>query len=96
LHGEAFSKILQTLALYFDWILIDSPPIALTDTLTLARHAEGSLLVVRADRTPQEAVIAAVTALGAKHVLGLVLNGVQGLERRYSKYNGYYRKGSQR
>ena len=32
LHGEAFSKTMQTLAPYFDWILIDSPPVALSPT----------------------------------------------------------------
>ena len=47
-------------------------------------------MVVRADRTPREAVDEAVTLVGKEHILGIVLNGVGGLHRLYSKY-GYYR-----
>ena len=76
----------------FKWIVIDSPPIVpVADALALARHADASLLVVRAGRTPCEAVEEAFEALGAKHVMGVVLNGVEGLEQLYSKYNSYYR-----
>jgi len=93
LHGEAFSKVMHTLAPHFDWILIDSPPITLlTDALALARHADGTLLVVRAGQTSRDAVDSAVKSLGPKTLIGVVLNGVNGLERRYSKYYGSYRK----
>jgi len=95
LHGEAFAKVMQKLSPHFDWTLIDSPPVApLTDALALAQQADASLLVVRAGRTPREAVGTAIVALGAKHVLGVVLNGVEGVERLYSKYYGHYRNPS--
>ena len=42
-------------------------------------------------RQTREVVDAAIESLGAEHVLGVVLNGVEGLARRYSKYNEYYR-----
>lgn len=91
LCGEGLGRIMQTLSPHFNWIVIDSPPVTLlTDALALARHAEGSLLVVRAGRTPSEAIEAAVEALGPKHVLGVVLNGVEGLQRKYAKYSKYY------
>lgn len=91
LHGETFSKVMQTLAPHFDWILLDSPPLGpLTDALELARHAEAALLVVRAGRTPREAVDAALAALGPRYVAAVILNGAPGLARRYSKYYGYY------
>lgn len=96
LHGDLVPRILQSLTTHFDWIIIDSPPVTLlTDALAVARHADASLVVVRAGQTPQAAVTAALAALGPKHVLGVVLNGVEGLEKRYSKYHGYYRKSSQ-
>lgn len=92
LHGDAFAGIMDVLAPHFKWIVIDSPPIApLADTLALARHADASLLVVRSGQTPREAVDAAIESLGAKHILGVVLNGVEGLARRYAKYSKYYR-----
>ena len=91
LHGDGFAQVMQRLSPHFKWIVIDSPPVApVADALALARHADASILVVRAGRTPTEAVEAAVESLGRKHVMGVVLNGVEGLGRLYSKYNKYY------
>jgi capsular exopolysaccharide synthesis family protein len=87
LQTPAFGHVLQTLSSHFDWILIDSPPaIALTDALSLQQHADGSLLVVRADRTPREAVEETVALLGKKHLLGVVLNGVEQRNHLYYQY----------
>jgi hypothetical protein len=44
------------------------------------------LLVVRAGRTPGDAVEDAMALLGPQHVLGIILNGVEGVERLYSNY----------
>jgi Mrp family chromosome partitioning ATPase len=94
LHGEAFTRLMQSLSVCFDWIIIDSPPIALfSDALALATHTDASLLVVRAGRTPSDAVTAAVAALGSNNLLGIILNGVEGLDRRYSKYYSHYKTG---
>ena len=62
----------------------------LTDALSLRQRADACLLVVRADTTPRDAVDQAVNLVGKEHILGIVLNGVEGLHRLYSKY-GYYR-----
>ena len=32
-----------------------------------------------------------MTLLGREHLLGIVLNAVEGLDRLYSKYSKYYR-----
>jgi len=91
LQSEALSTIMQELSAYFDWILIDSPPVMpLTDALSLARHANASLLVARAGHTPRQAIEQTVKLLGNGHVIGVLLNGVEGLHRIYSKYYGYY------
>jgi capsular exopolysaccharide synthesis family protein len=90
LQAEALSVVIQRLSPHFDWILIDSPPvIPLTDALSLARQANGSLLVARAGRTPSEALEKAITLLGRQQVVGVVLNGVEQLDRLYSGYYGY-------
>jgi Mrp family chromosome partitioning ATPase len=84
---------LERLSLHFDWILIDTPPVApLTDAVSLSRHVDGTLLVVRAGCTPQEAVKEALTLIGPKHVLGIVFNAAESLNRLYSQYYGYYDK----
>jgi|ERR1700722_9767346 len=95
LQSEGLSGLMETVSPYFDWVVIDSPPITpLIDALALARHADASLLVVRAGRTPQEAVTTACTLLGPKHVIGIILNGVEGLNRLYGKYYGRYGGGA--
>ena len=91
LQKTAAADLFQNLAPHFDWILIDSPPVLpLTDALSLRQRADACLLVVRADATPRDAVDQAVNLIGKEQILGLVLNGVEGLHRMYSKY-GYYR-----
>jgi capsular exopolysaccharide synthesis family protein len=92
LQTPAVGDVLQSLAHYFDWILIDSPPVLpLTDALSLRQRADACLLVVRADKTPREALDETVRLVGKENILGIVLNGVEGLHRLYSKY-GYYRQ----
>ena len=93
LQSDSLPRVLQRLSPYFDWILIDTPPVGLlTDALLISQHADASLLVVRADRTPREAVEEALKLLGPKRVLGVLLNGSQGLNRLYSQYSGYFGK----
>jgi capsular exopolysaccharide synthesis family protein len=92
LQSPTLAQVFEKLAPHFEWIIIDSPPvIPLTDTLSLKHHADAGLLVVRADRTPRSMVESAVARVGSKHLLGLVFNGSEELERAYSDYGKYYR-----
>jgi Mrp family chromosome partitioning ATPase len=76
----------------FSWILIDSPPTTpVADILALIAQVDGALLVARAGETPREAIEESARNLGRDHVLGIILNGVEGLNRIYSKYYGYGR-----
>jgi capsular exopolysaccharide synthesis family protein len=89
LQTKSLSSIMQRLSTDFEWILIDSPPVLpLTDTLSLKQHADASLMVVRAGSTPKDAIDEALMLLGPQHVLGIVLNGVEGLSRQYYR-SGY-------
>ncbi len=91
LQVPTLSKIFETLRSYFDWIIIDTPPaMPLTDTLSLKQYADAGLLVVRADRTPREAVDAAIGRVGAQNLLGIVLNASEELDRLYSDYRKFY------
>ena len=74
----------------FSWILIDSPPTTpIADILVLRAHADATLLVARAGQTPREAIEESTRNLGRDHIVGIILNGVEGLDRVYSKYYGY-------
>ena len=87
LQSAALAEIKQELSEHFEWVLIDSPPvIPMADVLALKHRSDASLLVVRAGRTPTESIERAITLLGRKHVLGIVLNGVEQIDRAYSKY----------
>jgi len=86
----ASQLILSLSSSSFRWILIDSPPTTpVADVLTLNGQVDATLLVARAGKTPQESVEESVRTLGPDHILGVILNGVEGLNRMYSKYYGY-------
>ena len=90
LQTPAIATVIQRVSPHFDWILIDSPPaVTLTDAISLQQHADASLLVVRAGRTPREAVEQATALLGAKNIVGIVLNGVEARNHLYNRYQSY-------
>ena len=92
LQTDALKTVMERVSPYFDWILMTPPVLPLTDALLLARQADTALLVARADRTPREAIEESLKLIGQKHVLGIILNGAEGLGRLYSKYYGHYGK----
>jgi capsular exopolysaccharide synthesis family protein len=94
LQTDSFPRVLQKLSPYFDWILLDSPPaIPFTDSLLISQHTDASLMVVRAGHTPRESIEDALKLLGLKKVLGILLNGVEGLNELYAKYRYHDKKG---
>ncbi|HEY7337731.1 MAG TPA: CpsD/CapB family tyrosine-protein kinase [Bryobacteraceae bacterium] len=93
IQSNSFSAALKQLSTSFDWVLIDSPPVApLTDAVWLSRQASTSLVVVRAGRTPRQVAQEAVELLGPKKVFGILFNGAERFNRLYSNYHKYYRK----
>jgi polysaccharide biosynthesis transport protein len=90
LQTEMLGGVLKKLSSHFEWVLIDAPPVTpLSDALSLARQVDATLLVAREGRTPDEAIEKSIALLGHQRVLGIVLNGVEGLDRVYSGYYGY-------
>jgi len=91
LQSTFTSQLVKSLsASSFGWVLIDAPPTTpVADVLALNGHVDAALLVARAGVTPREALEESVRHLGRDHVLGVLLNGVEGLNRIYSKYYGY-------
>lgn len=93
LQSATLSTVMEEISMYFDWILIDAPPVLpLTDALSLSRQVDATLLVARAGRTSKEAIEESIKLIGQKNVLGIILNGAEGLTRLYSRYNGRYAK----
>ncbi len=91
------SQFVEGLAGTFRWILVDAPPTTpMAEILALKASCDGTLLVVRAGETPREAIEEAAKTLGMEHILGVILNGVQGIDRVYSKYYGYVKPHGQK
>ena len=69
-------ELLDQLTAWFDWIIIDSPPILpLADTSVWARIADGILLVAREGTTQKRQLKRGLEALNQPKLLGVVLNG---------------------
>jgi capsular exopolysaccharide synthesis family protein len=86
--------LLQELIFYFDFIIIDSPPIIpVSDPLLLADQTDGVLLVVKSGSTQREVVNRAINLLSNSGInpLGIVLNDYEEVLPYYYKdhYYGY-------
>jgi capsular exopolysaccharide synthesis family protein len=92
--NHRIEELIATVAPYFDWIVIDGPPVlAVTDSVELARAADAVLLVARTSRTPYEVAQRAKSTFGNTRLLGFVLNDVKTVPNRGSykyNYNYYY------
>lgn len=72
----------------YDMILIDAPPILpLADMGLLEKVVDGIVLVVRAERTPRNALVRAIDTLATDKLVGIVLNDMQSI--RYQNYYSY-------
>jgi len=90
LQSEKFADVLADLRARYDRVVIDSPPVGpVTDAAVLTTQVDGTVLVVRAFKTPRDVVADAKRTLQTVggRVVGAVLNAVN-LER--SEYKGYY------
>jgi len=75
LSSDRMRRVLQEASARFDWVIIDTPPVALlTDAHLLASLVDAVLLVIQAAKTPLAAINKAVEAVGRERILGVVLN----------------------
>jgi capsular exopolysaccharide synthesis family protein len=92
LSRNTLKEVLDLLSEEYDYIILDSAPVGLvTDTLQIARYANVSCFVCRADYTPK-ANLALLDSLAQEHKLPnacVVLNGVDMSKRKYGYYYGY-------
>lgn len=91
LVSPAMKQLLDDARDSFDWVVVDTPPIAiLPDANLLASMIDRALLVVSAHATPYPMVQRAAQEVGTSRILGVVLNRAEkiGLPESYSYY-GY-------
>lgn len=88
--SKKMSRVVEALDSAFDLVIYDAPPVlSVTDAQILSTKVDGTILVVRENKTEKVLVKQAVRLI--QHVngeiLGVVLNDVRGEE---SGYYGYY------
>jgi len=89
LQSGKISSLMSQLAEWFEWVIIDSPPVLpLADTSVWARLADGVLLVARQGATEKRRLQRGLDAIPPNKLLGAVLNCSQ----NSSNADYYYRK----
>lgn len=89
LSSERMQKFIEEMALQYDYILVDTPPVTVvSDACLVANMLDGVLLLARQGRTRKDSVKQAINRLhltGA-NLLGYVLNGVDLSGSTYYNY----------
>lgn len=86
LGSRRFADLMQQVRQQFDYVILDAPPVpVVSDAAILATHADGTLLVIDAQRTRKASLREAMHSLetvGAG-VLGTIMNNVSAGESYY-------------
>jgi Mrp family chromosome partitioning ATPase len=89
LQSPQLPVLLQKLDSWFDWIVIDSPPVLpMADTSVWARLADGILLVTRRGKTEKRKLQAGLESLDTTKLIGVLMNSSN------DGANDYYRAAS--
>ena len=91
LGSKSMKALIEALKKVFDYVILDTPPVqAVTDAQILSTRADGTLLVVRAEKTKKESVLNSVNLLKKvnANIIGTVLNGVDAKRSNYYYYYG--------
>ncbi|MDU4892208.1 MAG: CpsD/CapB family tyrosine-protein kinase [Clostridium sp.] len=91
LGSKAMSALIEALKKIFDYVILDTPPVqAVTDAQILGAKADGTILVVRAEKTKKDSVQNSVSLLRKvnANIIGTVLNGLEASSNNYYYYYG--------
>lgn len=92
LGGPQMDSLLDELSKRYDYILLDTPPLAVvSDALNLTSKVRGTVVVTREGFTEHKQLKKALDALSFANaeVLGLILNGSKGTKGAYGYYGSY-------
>lgn len=90
IQSAKLAALMEQLTAWFDWIVIDSPPVLpLADTSIWMRLADGILLVTRQGTTEKKQLQRGLETIEQSKLLGALLNGAT--EAAHGGYYHYYR-----
>lgn len=91
LKSPQIGRVLEEARQLYDYVILDTPPVALLpDSQLIARCVNGFLMVVSADSTPRQMLADALNYMEPDKVLGLVFNGYSPVNDPYSYYEYAY------
>jgi Mrp family chromosome partitioning ATPase len=96
MQGGRLPQLLDRLGEFFDWIIIDTPPVVpVADTTFWMRLADGVLIVIREGVSEKKVVERALDAFDRTTLLGVVVNSCSRSEHNnyYSRYGQAVRTG---
>jgi capsular exopolysaccharide synthesis family protein len=105
LAQDSLQGVLAEALKHYDRVVVDSAPVtAVSDTLTIARSCQTTVLVIRSHRTPRKPVLRTVQLLrkSGANVCGVVLNlqprhwGTAGYNYYYTSYSYYGQDGARK
>ena len=91
LSSSVMTELLENLKNEYDIVVLDSAPLqAVTDAQILSTKVDGTILVIRAQRTNKESVIEAKNLLDkvGANIIGTVLHAVENTRGKYYYYYG--------
>jgi Mrp family chromosome partitioning ATPase len=78
LNLKKVNDMLGSLPSFFNWVILDSPPLLYgADANLLSTFCDGTILVVRIGSTTIDAVTRAMQSLCEDNVLGIIVNGAR-------------------
>jgi len=98
IDSTAFTNLIAKLKETYDFIVFDSPPgFSLVDSMVIAKHTDGIILIVKSFQTPKAAADQFATRLreAGVRLLGVVLNTMDAPRVGYY-YGGYYHASGKR
>lgn len=93
LQSDRMKTLIKEMEKRYDYVLLDSPPVQrVTDSLTLSKLVDGTLLVVRSGETTYDTMESGLRKFREIHakILGIVVNAVKRRTNTDSGYYGYY------
>ncbi|MGA9529592.1 MAG: CpsD/CapB family tyrosine-protein kinase [Terriglobales bacterium] len=90
MQAGRLQEVLNQLGSFFDWIIIDTPPVLpVADTSFWMTHADGVLMVIREGVTEKRTVEKAIRSFEKTSLLGVVVNSCTSTEHKdyYSRYS---------
>ncbi len=97
LQSERFAKLLAEVSDWFDWLIVDSPPLnPMADSGVWMNLVDGVLIIARVGRTPKKLLRKTVETIEQPKFVGIVLNEArESVQQHYYYYQKNYRSAPQ-